>query len=65
MKEQCFSEKEKNLLKRYVSFMTGFEESSLYDDYKEYDENTPKITDEEFGEAFDLIRTLGREGRVC
>ena len=61
-KKQCMSESERALLKKYVHFMAGFEECSIYDDYKEAD---PHISDEEFSKAFDLIRTLSREGMVC
>jgi len=52
------TEEGKNLLKRYLHFMAGFEESSIYDDYKENDTLEPKFTDEEYADARDLIRRL-------
>ena len=46
---------ERELLKRYLSFMAGFEESMLYQDYKMAEED---CTDSDYQDAIDLISSL-------
>jgi len=48
------TEQEKILLKRYLQFMAGFEESTLYEDYKSVEE----LTDQEYADAIELIRRI-------
>lgn len=45
---------EKHAIKKYLKFMQGFEESSLYDDYKAVD----NITDEEYSKTIDILYKL-------
>jgi hypothetical protein len=54
------TKEEKRLLKRYLKFMRGFEESSLYEDYQEVE----GMGDDEYAEAVDLIWKLS-QGKVC
>lgn len=59
-KKMLLTQKGKNLLKRYLDFMEGFSENTLYDDYKQFNENHKEnpFTDEEYDDACDLIRRL-------
>ena len=50
------SKDEKKLIGRYLKFMTGFEESSLYEDYMGHE----TFSDAEYGKAIDLLYKIAK-----
>jgi hypothetical protein len=52
--------KKRDLLKRYLQFMVGFEESTLYLDYKEAEE----FSDNDYKRAIDLIENIANGTEV-
>jgi hypothetical protein len=56
-----FTQEGKDLLKKYLDFMEGFSESTVYDDYQKYQKDIGKpITDQEYADAVELIRRLSK-----
>jgi len=48
------TKEEAEALRRFLTWMQGFEESVLYEDYKKYE----GFTDEEYGETLDILWKL-------
>lgn len=55
------NEKEKAILRRYLEFIQGFEESTVYEDYKEYEHDHGRPwSDEDYEKAMRLLRRLSK-----